>query len=49
MADFHTTSVIFTLWIQNSDKDAFWGCGADGKGKNELGKALVRLRIQFRG
>ena len=35
--------------IQNSDKDAFWGCGADGKGKNELGKALVRLRAQLRG
>jgi len=35
--------------IENSDKDAFWGCGADGKGKNELGKALVRLRAQLRG
>ncbi|KAF9648837.1 DUF1768-domain-containing protein [Thelephora ganbajun] len=35
--------------IENSDKDAFWGCGADGKGKNELGKALVRLRTKLRG
>jgi len=34
--------------IENSDKDAFWGCGADGKGKNELGKALERLRDQLR-
>lgn len=35
--------------IENSDKDAFWGCGADGKGRNELGKALVRLRTRLRG
>ncbi|CAL1717321.1 unnamed protein product [Somion occarium] len=34
--------------IENSDKDAFWGCGADGKGRNELGKALVRLRTLLR-
>jgi len=35
--------------IENSDKDAFWGCGADGKGRNELGRALVRLRTKLRG
>jgi len=34
--------------IENSDKDSFWGCGADGKGRNELGKALMRLRQQLR-
>jgi len=34
--------------IENSDKDAFWGCGADGKGRNELGRALERLRAQLR-
>ncbi|KAI0080961.1 DUF1768-domain-containing protein [Panus rudis PR-1116 ss-1] len=34
--------------IENSDKDAFWGCGADGKGRNELGKALERLRNTLR-
>lgn len=34
---------------QNSDKDPFWGCGADGKGRNELGRALERLRTRFRG
>ncbi|KAG9001332.1 hypothetical protein FRB94_004825 [Tulasnella sp. JGI-2019a] len=28
--------------------DAFWGNGADGKGRNELGKALMRLRDHFR-
>jgi predicted NAD-dependent protein-ADP-ribosyltransferase YbiA (DUF1768 family) len=25
-------------------RQRFWGCGADGKGRNELGKALGRLR-----
>ncbi|KAF9061125.1 DUF1768-domain-containing protein [Rhodocollybia butyracea] len=34
--------------VEDSDKDAFWGVGADGKGRNELGKALERLREQFR-
>ena len=28
--------------------DAFWGYGADKQGKNELGKALVRLREKLR-
>ncbi|KAF5370434.1 hypothetical protein D9615_009749 [Tricholomella constricta] len=35
--------------IEDSDKDAFWGVGADGKGRNELGKALERLRDKLRG
>ncbi|KZT01543.1 DUF1768-domain-containing protein, partial [Laetiporus sulphureus 93-53] len=30
--------------VEDSDKDSFWGIGADGKGRNELGKALERLR-----
>ncbi|KAG6819641.1 hypothetical protein H0H93_009946 [Arthromyces matolae] len=34
--------------IENSDKDAFWGIGADWKGRNELGKGLERLRAKFR-
>ncbi|KAI0790016.1 hypothetical protein C8Q75DRAFT_793093 [Abortiporus biennis] len=34
--------------VENSDKDAFWGIGADGKGRNELGKALQRLRVKLR-
>jgi len=34
--------------IENSDRDAFWGCGADGKGRNELGKALERLRERLK-
>jgi len=35
--------------IEDSDKDSFWGVGADRKGKNELGKALERLRSRLRG
>jgi len=34
--------------VEDSDKDAFWGIGADGKGRNELGKALERLRSRMR-
>ncbi|CAA7269533.1 unnamed protein product [Cyclocybe aegerita] len=35
--------------IEDSDKDAFWGVGADRKGRNELGKCLERLRATLRG
>ncbi|KAK7458111.1 hypothetical protein VKT23_010019 [Stygiomarasmius scandens] len=35
--------------IEDSDKDAFWGIGADRQGRNELGKALERLRGELRG
>lgn len=35
--------------VQDSDKDAFWGVGADGKGRNELGKCLERLRAILLG
>jgi len=34
--------------VEDSDKDAFWGIGADGKGRNELGKALEGLRALLR-
>ncbi|KAF8067882.1 hypothetical protein FPV67DRAFT_1494080 [Lyophyllum atratum] len=34
--------------VEDSPIDAFWGVGHDGKGRNELGKALMRLRKQFR-
>ncbi|KAF9444466.1 DUF1768-domain-containing protein, partial [Macrolepiota fuliginosa MF-IS2] len=33
--------------IEDSDKDSFWGIGADGRGSNELGKALERLRTKL--
>ncbi|KAE9399603.1 DUF1768-domain-containing protein [Gymnopus androsaceus JB14] len=34
---------------EDSDKDSFWGIGPDGQGRNELGKALERLRTRLRG
>lgn len=34
--------------IKDSDKDAFWGVGADGTGRNELGKALEKLRDKLK-
>lgn len=34
--------------VEDSDKDAFWGVGPDGKGGNQLGKALQRLRTELR-
>ncbi|TDL25745.1 DUF1768-domain-containing protein [Rickenella mellea] len=35
--------------IEDSDKDSFWGVGADRSGRNELGKALERLRSRLLG
>ncbi|GJE95791.1 NADAR family protein [Phanerochaete sordida] len=35
--------------VLNSYDDAFWGCGPKGQGRNELGKALMRLRDKLRG
>ncbi|KAJ7614078.1 hypothetical protein FB45DRAFT_874235 [Roridomyces roridus] len=34
--------------VEDSDKDSFWGIGADRRGRNELGKALERLRTKLR-
>ncbi|KAI0277038.1 DUF1768-domain-containing protein, partial [Russula aff. rugulosa BPL654] len=34
--------------IEDSPDDVFWGIGRDGQGRNELGKALMRLRGQLR-
>ncbi|THV03956.1 DUF1768-domain-containing protein [Dendrothele bispora CBS 962.96] len=33
--------------FENSKFDSFWGTGPDGLGRNELGKALMRLRAHF--
>ncbi|KAI4518451.1 DUF1768-domain-containing protein [Schizophyllum commune Loenen D] len=35
--------------VENSPYDWFWGIGQDGKGRNELGKALMRLRKELVG
>lgn len=34
--------------VEDSPKDYFWGIGADRSGRNELGKALERLREELR-
>ncbi|KAG1746929.1 hypothetical protein EDB19DRAFT_1951128 [Suillus lakei] len=34
--------------VEDSPSDYFWGIGATGTGRNELGKALMRLREEFR-
>ncbi|KAG1743472.1 hypothetical protein EDB19DRAFT_1633326, partial [Suillus lakei] len=34
--------------VEDSPTDYFWGIGATRTGRNELGKALVRLREEFR-
>lgn len=33
--------------MENSQKDYFWGIGADGTGKNMLGKLLMELRASI--
>ena len=32
------------LIVENSPVDYYWGCGADGSGKNRLGEVLMRVR-----
>jgi len=44
-----TKRICLVLMVsQDSDKDAFWGVGSDRRGRNELGKALERLRTRLR-
>ena len=35
------------ILIEASDRDYYWGCGADGSGKSMLGKLLMELRSQL--
>lgn len=39
-------SPLFILSYQVSD-DTFWGCGPDGRGENQLGSLLMRLRQEL--
>lgn len=32
------------LIVENSPVDYYWGCGADGSGKNKLGQVLMAVR-----
>ena len=34
--------------VEDSPWDSFWGCGRDGKGKNQLGILLMELRAELR-
>jgi len=34
--------------IENAPSDYYWGCGADGTGKNRLGKILMEVRDMLR-
>ena len=34
--------------VENAPSDYYWGCGADGSGKNMLGKILVQIRAELR-
>lgn len=36
------------LIVENSPCDAYWGCGADGDGRNQLGKILMQVRQEIR-
>jgi N-glycosidase YbiA len=35
------------LLVENSPTDAYWGCGANGKGVNMLGKILMEVRSKL--
>lgn len=35
--------------IEDSPVDAWWGCGKDGTGRNELGKILMEIRDELKG
>lgn len=34
--------------VENAPRDYYWGCGADGSGKNMLGKILMEVREKLR-
>jgi len=36
------------ILVEHTYKDAYWGDGADGKGRNQLGKTLMRIREELR-
>jgi hypothetical protein len=36
------------LLVEDSPTDSYWGCGADRKGKNMLGKILMEVREKLR-
>jgi ribA/ribD-fused uncharacterized protein len=35
--------------MEDSPVDWYWGCGADGTGKNVLGQVLMEIREELKG
>jgi ribA/ribD-fused uncharacterized protein len=35
--------------VENAPSDYYWGCGADGSGRNMLGQILMEVRADLRG
>lgn len=33
--------------VEDANNDAYWGCGADGKGENRLGEILMHVRAEL--
>lgn len=36
------------ILVEDSPRDRYWGCGADGRGKNRLGALLMQVRDELR-
>jgi ribA/ribD-fused uncharacterized protein len=36
------------LIVEDARNDAYWGCGPDGSGRNQLGKTLMDVRERLR-
>lgn len=34
--------------VENAPNDLYWGCGKNGKGRNQLGKTLMKVRDDIR-
>src|SRR6266542_1117418 len=34
--------------VEDAPRDSYWGCGADGRGKNRLGQILMEVREHLR-
>jgi N-glycosidase YbiA len=37
------------LIVEHTSRDAYWGDGGDGRGRNMLGRLLTRMREELRG
>ena len=34
--------------VEDNPNDSFWGVGRDGKGENQMGKILMRIRKEIK-